>query len=166
MVKTERLILKPISESDEKVIYDLFTDSIVKKTYILPDFESYEQYSKYFQKLLNISNSSERYFWGIYLENSGELMGIINDTGLEKYEVAELGYALLPKYHNKGYATEALGGMIKYLKELGYKKIKTGAFEVNGASMRVMEKCKMTRNGETETYTYRGTEHNVIYYII
>ena len=42
MIKTERLIIKPIVSADEKVISELFTDNIVKKTYILPDFKDTE----------------------------------------------------------------------------------------------------------------------------
>lgn len=166
MIKTERLIIKPIVSADEKVISELFTDNIVKKTYILPDFKDTEHLHNYFLRILEISNGSDHHLYGIYIADSGELIGIINDTGFEKFEKIELGYALLPRYFNKGYATEALGALIVYMKELGYKSVVTGAFEENGASMRVMEKCGMKRIDVTEEYDYRGMTHKVLYYSI
>jgi len=166
MIKTQGLIIKPLVPEDEAVISELFTDEIVKKTYILPDFKDSEHLHKYFLRILDISNNSEHYLWGIYVEESGELVGIINDTDIDAYEKIELGYALLPRYHNKGYATQALGAMIGYLKGIGYKKIETGAFEENSASIRVMEKCGMTKSGMTGEYDYRGEKHKVIYYSI
>ena len=166
MVNTKRLILKVLSADDEKIISELFTDDIVKKTYMVPDFKDAEHLIKYFKRILEISQGSDHYLLGIYLKDSGELLGIINDTGLEKYESAELGYALLPRYHGKGYATEALGGMIEYLKGVGYKKIITGAFEDNIASIRVMEKNGMQRIEKTEKLQYRGIEHNIVYYSV
>ena len=120
---------------------ELFTDDTVKKTYLLPDFKDAEQLHNYFNRILALSNGNDRYLLGIYINNGTELVGIINDTGLERYESAEIGYALLPRYFNNGYATEAFGGMIKFLKEVGYKKVVAGAFEENKASIRVMEKC-------------------------
>lgn len=166
MIETQRLIIKPLLQEDEGVISELFTDEIVKKTYMLPDFRDSEHLHKYFLRILEISNGSEHYMLGIYLKETGELTGIINDTALEKYELAEVGYALLPRYHNMGYATEALSAMIGYLKEAGYKRIETGAFEDNLASARVMEKCGMKRIEKSEKIQYRGKEHNCIYYSI
>ena len=166
MIQTNRLLIKPLSIDDEGVISELFTDEIVKKTYMLPDFRDAEHLHSYFMRILAISEGSEHYMLGIYLKETGELTGIINDTVLEKYDLAELGYALLPRYHNKGYATEALSAMIGYLKNIGYKKIEAGAFEENLASTRVMEKSGMKRIEKTEKIQYRKKEHNCVYYSI
>lgn len=166
MIKTERLILKPLTSDDEKAVSELFTDDTVKKTYLLPDFKDAEHLHNYFNRILALSNGNDRYLLGIYINNGTELVGIINDTGLEKYESAEIGYALLPRYFNNGYATEAFGGMIKFLKDVGYKKVVAGAFEENKASIRVMEKCGLVPKNESEKLEYRGKEHTVIYYFI
>ncbi len=166
MINTERLVIKPLTAEDEKAISKLFTDNIVKKTYILPDFKDPEHLSRYFMRILEISNSKEHYLYGVYLKDSMELVGMINDTEIDGNESIELGYAYLPEHFGKGYATEALGGMINYLKGLGFRRVNAGAFEENPASMRVMEKCGMTRTGMTGSLQYRGVEHKVIYYSV
>ena len=166
MIETERLVLKPFSYEDERVLSELFCDSDVKKTYLLPDFKDEDHLSKYFKRICEMSNSGKYYLFGIYLKENGELLGIINDTERNEFESVEIGYALLPRYHNKGYATEAFCALIQYLKGLGYKRVEAGAFEENLASIRVMEKCGMTKMGRTENLQYRGKEHTVVYYSV
>ena len=80
MIKTERLILKPLTSDDEKAVSELFTDDTVKKTYLLPDFKDAEQLHNYFNRILALSNGNDRYLLGIYINNGTELVGIINDT--------------------------------------------------------------------------------------
>ena len=57
-----------------------------------------------------------------------------------------------------------LRGAIEYLHMHGFSKVLTAAFECNGASLRVMEKCGMTKILYTEEITYRGQTHRCIYY--
>ena len=78
----------------------------------------------------------------------------------------EIGFAFHPEYHNRGYATETLKAAIKILFDMGYSVIKTGAFEINLPSQRVMEKSGMTRLAATESIDYRGTTHKCVLYEI
>ena len=48
----------------------------------------------------------------------------------------------------------------------GFSAVKAGAFSENAASIRVMEKCGMTKTGETEQIEYRGKTHTCVYYAI
>ena len=81
----------------------------------------------------------------------------------ENYDI-EVGYALLPAYHNRGFATEALVGAIEYLRGCGFSRILAGAFAENAASLRVMEKAGMVRIDKTDAIDYRGHMHTCIYY--
>lgn len=47
-IKTERLELKQISDRDRDKVIELLTDSEVKKTYMIPDFETEAQAEKMF----------------------------------------------------------------------------------------------------------------------
>ena len=63
---------------------------------------------------------------------------------------------------NPGYATETLKAAIKTLFDMGYSTVKTGAFEINLPSQRVMEKAGMTKLSDTECIDYRGVRHKCI----
>lgn len=159
--QTEDLTVKPLTESDREAVIDLLTDDTVKRFYMVPDFASREEAGKLFARLLELSHCEDRYVSGIFRE--GNCIGILNDTQMIGTSI-ELGYAILPAYHNRGYGTQVLAGAIRYLFDLGFREVLTGAFEENGASIRVMVKCGMTELSRREEITYRGRNHNCVYY--
>ena len=163
ILSTEHLRLQPMTDDHRDDFIDLFTNQEVAKTYMVPDFKTREEFVRLFENIKGMSSSSQRFVYGICLED--RLIGLLNDVGIAD-GVIELGYLIHPSQKGKGYATEALGAAIKELFRLGFPAVKTGAFAENNASMRVMEKCGMTRTGELEQIPYRGKEHTCIYYQI
>ena len=162
-------MLKPFEEADKALAVDMFFDEKIKQTYMLPDFTSVEAAEKLFYRLKDLSEMEDRVVVGIYLvdsENESEvLIGFMNDV--EKIDDSiEMGYVIDSKYHNQGYMTEALQGMIKALLANGFKQVITGAFETNGASIRVMEKCGMIRQEKIDEIEYRGKLHRCVYYMM
>lgn len=162
-ITTRRLTLGPLSEGDRERVIDLFTDDMVKQTYILPDFETREAAIPLFHRVMTLSHAPDRFVWGIFLE--GAFIGLLNETEREENSI-ELGYALLPAYHNKGYCTEALVGAIGHLFERGFAAVTAAAFTDNPTSFRVMEKAGMEKTGKTEALEYRGKNHTCVYYEI
>ena len=52
--------------------------------------------------------------WDIRLRATGESIGDLGFKGLPEHGRPEIGYGLLPPYHGKGYATEALCAVRDY----------------------------------------------------
>ena len=161
--KTNRLEIKPISPDDKEAVLDLLTSETVGRTYMLPDYRSRREAEPLFQRLVALSADESRYVAGVYLD--GQFIGMMNDTEIKGKQV-EMGYAYLPDYYNRGYATEAFRGAISYLLNHGFESVVAGAFAENPASLRVMEKCGMTRQAYTDTLDYRGVTHTCIYYAV
>ena len=90
---------------------------------------------------------------------------LVNDTKICGKTI-EVGYALHPDYHGRGFATESLGAVIPYLFAEGFDQVLAGAFETNTASMRVMEKSGLSRTKMTSEIEYRGKTHKCVYYSI
>ena len=155
------MVLRAFGVEDQETMVRLFTDDIVKKTYMVPDFESEEAAIKLFERVRELSFLTNRFVRGVYVEDT--LIGIINDVGIEDGKV-EVGYALDPKYHNQGYGTKMLKMAIEYLIGKGFEEVQAGAFEENVASTRIMEKAGMKRIDYTEEIEYRGKMHHCIYY--
>ena len=161
-IRTKRLEIRTIRDEDKENVILLLTDDVVKQTYMVPDFESIETAEKLFKRLKDLSHSNDFYQAGIFLED--ELIGIANEVGREDGGI-ELGYAILPDFHNMGYGAELLKALIHYMFEEGFTKVVTGAFEENKPSIRVMEKCGMKRMDIREEIEYRGVVHSCIYYV-
>lgn len=159
--ETERLVLKPLSDSDRDNMIEILTNCEIKKTYMLPDFESEEQAKKLFLRIKEGSLSDKVYQVGIFLND--EVIGFANEVEREGDKI-ELGYVIHPKHHNKGYATEMLKAMIEEMFARGFLEVLAGAFEENPASMRVMEKSGMTKLEKVDEIEYRGAVHKCVYY--
>ena len=161
--KTNRLEIKEITLADREEVMDLLSNETVSKTYMLPEYKCREEAEPLFLRLVEMSQNPDRFVAGIYLD--GRFIGMMNETEIKEKQI-EMGYAYLPAYYNCGYATEAFRGAIAYLLDHGFETILAGAFEENPASLRVMEKCGMTRQTYTDTIDYRGATHTCIYYAI
>ena len=160
---TQRLEIKPISPEDKEAVLDLVTNAIVGKTYMFPAYQTREEALPLFLRLVALGKDDSRFVAGVYLEN--KFIGMMNDTEIKDGTI-EMGYAYLPDYYNRGYATEAFRGAIDYLFDRGFETVLAGAFEENPASLRVMAKCGMTRQEYTEEIDYRGATHTCIFYAI
>ena len=160
-IHTSRLCLRPFTQADADAVTDLLTHPDVGKTYMVPDFASREEAEPLFRRLLELSLGNDRFVYGIYY---GDVpVGMLNDVGVENGCV-ELGYAIHPAYWNRGFATEALEAAMDTLFRMGFHTVITGAFEENIPSIRVMEKCGMTRIAQNEDIEYRGSLHHCVYF--
>lgn len=154
-IRTERLVLRPYRAEDRERLVEMLRDPEITKTFMVPDYSDIGQYYALADKLIGFSRTEETAHleYGIDLDET--LIGMINDCGYDD-ESLEVGYAIDPAFWGKGYATEALKAVIGELREMGFRKVVAGFFEGNIASRRVMEKCGMRLNGNTDREEYRG----------
>ena len=162
-IQTKRLILKEITENDFSSLFALLTNEEVKKTYLVPDFKSEEDFLKMFRHLQNLSQNPDSHTAGIFL--NGILIGLFHKVEIYGDRV-EVGYAIHPTYKNQGYATEALQAGIEYFFEKGFTEVYAGAFKTNSASIRVMEKAGMKKTKMKASVDYRGETYPCVYYSI
>jgi len=160
-LQTDRLVIRPLTAEDHDNIIELLLDPVVGQTYMVPEFASREEAETLFFRLLDLSLTDGRYVAAI--TRQGCAIGIVNEVQTEGNSI-ELGYAILPRYHNCGYGTEMLRGAIAYFFAHGFDTVLAGAFEENAASLRIMEKSGMTRQEQTEEISYRGRTYRCINY--
>ena len=161
MLQTGRLILKGFDERDREAMVDLFFREEIKRTYMLPDFESREQAGKLFERMMVLSRSEDRFVYGIYWGQT--LVGFVNDCEIKEDSI-EIGYVIVPEYQGRGFATEAVQTCIKELFRMGFRHVIAGFFQENPASCRVMQKCGMRKLEQEEDMEYRGVLHHCLYY--
>ena len=162
-ITTNRLILRLYKESDREQVIWILRNGEISKTFMLPEFEDDAAAERLFRKILIYSHQEDHFERAICLED--RLIGFLNDVEI-KDGTAELGYVIHPDYQNRGYATEALTASIQELFRQGYSRIRTGHFEENPASRRVMEKSGMHPISRVDTIEYRGKLHKCLYFEI
>lgn len=136
-LKTERLIIRPIKESDLDDFYEYRSDPKVC------EFQGYqpilkESAKEYIRALqgLEFGNAGEWVQVGIELKSGGKMIG---DIGLkpEKHEprIVEFGISFSTKHQQKGFAKEALIKIFSYLFEEKNVHRIIGIMDVNNLRM-------------------------------
>ncbi|MBQ7844753.1 MAG: GNAT family N-acetyltransferase [Clostridia bacterium] len=160
-IHTPRLTLRPLSPTDEDALLALLRHPAVGETYMVPDLSDPQTAQRLFQRIMTLSHDDAHFVRAIDLQ--GHLIGLINDTEITG-PTMELGWAIHPDHHGRGYCTEAVTAALQALFAQGYTEITAGAFPTNLASLRVMQKCGMALLSKRETITYRGRSYNCIFY--
>lgn len=89
--------------------------------------------------------------WCCVLKDTDRLIGFCGLKYLDDLEEVDVGYRLLPEYWGKGLATEACAATLTYgFDEVGLSRIIALVLPENPASIRVLEKVGMTREGPLE----------------
>jgi len=88
--------------------------------------------------------------WYIVQVKPAVLVGSIGLSGRPDADgCVECGYALLPKYQRKGYATEAMGGLIDWaFSHPEVRRIRAHTYRNLPASIRVLEKNGLSHVGD------------------
>jgi [ribosomal protein S5]-alanine N-acetyltransferase len=147
-LQTERLILRrPISE-DAELIYARYSSDLEVTRYLSwPRHESAEQ-TRLFLRFSDLE--WERWPAGPYLIESRESGSLLGGTGLtfETPHEAATGYVLARDAWGKGYATEALAGLMSLSTQLALRRVYALCHLHHAASHRVLEKCGFLREHE------------------
>ncbi|MCR8656307.1 GNAT family N-acetyltransferase [Paenibacillus endoradicis] len=101
------------------------------------------------------AQTDQSYIFGIFLEETNELIGRIALTGIARgpFQNAYLGYYIDQKHNGKGYATAAVSLCVKYaFNEIGLHRIQAGIMPRNLSSIRVIEKAGFRYEGLAKAY--------------
>ena len=141
-LESKRLLLRAIKKEDAKSIFNNWASNPeVTKFLTWPTHKSLSATQAIVDEWVKAYKEEPKTFrFGIALKDSDELIGAIDVVGFND-DCPEIGYCLSRKYWNNGYMTEACQTFIKYLFDIGYKKITICAKDDNIASQRVIEKC-------------------------
>lgn len=145
-IETERLLLRPFSQSD---LYDLNEYASVEGVGEMAGWKHHETLEET-RSVLDGFISDDKTF-AIVLKESGKVIGSlgVEEYGMEEaltefydYKGREIGYALSKDHWGKGIMPEAAGAVIDYLfNVLDFDFLTCGYYEFNTQSKRVQEKC-------------------------
>ena len=161
IAETERLLIRESIAEDAEAFYELYQDEACRKYLERPPVEEcsnraqnikeYERYIVDYQK--GQYGFYEYGMWSVVEKESGRCVG---RAGVELQDVGKaggqtgasgemeklcLGYAMLPQFRHRGYATEACRAILAYCKECEYgEPVYVKIDEDNEASKRVAGK--------------------------
>jgi len=152
-LKTERLSLRPISESDFENVYNLQSLEETSKynTSKIPENLNETKITVENWILENNQENPKKFTFAIDLVAEEKFIGLIGiNLGKEHYKNAEIWFQFDYRFWNKGYATESLRKIIEFgFEDLKLHRIEAGCAVDNIGSFTVLEKVGMLREAHT-----------------
>ena len=150
-ITTERLIIRPLAESDAEDIFAYASDARVMESAGRKAFDSLAETRETVREWVE---EEERY--ALVLRETGRVIGHIAvepDSEEEREDTRELGFMLLPAYQHQGLMTEAVRAVVPALFARGIEYVWACCFRDNPASKRLIEKCGFVLQQEGEYYS-------------
>ncbi len=143
MLETDRLIIRPMNETDIDAVYEMRRDRDVMRFIREPVTNRAE--AENWVNLISSRWADERIgFCSLIEKQTGKFAGWCGLWQLKETDEIEVGYAIAREFWGKGYASESAEAFLEYgFKELNLEKIVAVARSENTASRRVMEKLGM-----------------------
>ena len=141
-IQTNRLVLPLIQWNDVDIIYALRSNAEVQKYIQREPYKTKQEAEVQVKKVSNLLASQEAITWIITLKSETKKIGSICFWNFSKdKKIAEVGYDLLPEYHNKGIMNEALQSVLYFgFNTLQLKKVEAFTSKHNKGSVVLLEK--------------------------
>ena len=144
LLESQRLLLKPILESQLNILHNIFIDPYVRRYLCNDRIFSRQQVEEMLLESQKLFNEQRFGLW--FLETKGE-QKIVGFAGLWYFfaeKQPQLVYALLPEAVKKGYATEASTRIVEYyFNDLGYQYLLASCDKPNLLSQKVAQRIGM-----------------------
>ncbi|MFC6095906.1 GNAT family N-acetyltransferase [Flavobacterium qiangtangense] len=151
--KSERLILRPVTEQDTAKIHLLNSNEEIAKFNTSEIPHSIEETKAILKNwiLENSKENTQRFTFAIELKSDAQLIGLIGiNIGKIKYKNAEVWFKFDTEFWGKGFATEALSEILNFgFNDLKLHRIEAGCAVENIGSIKVLEKVGMLREAHT-----------------
>lgn len=154
ILENDRLILRPIRETDVEDIFEVFSDSLVMKYYDILPFKDLKRAVEQVDLFINSQKEHKMVRWGIEFKENRKLIGTCGFHCInEECKKAEVGYELSRVYWNKGIMTDALQLIMKFIfSQTDVNRIEAFVEIPNIASQKLLEKIGFTKEGILRSY--------------
>ncbi|TCP70371.1 GNAT family N-acetyltransferase [Baia soyae] len=158
--RTDRLILRRFSTGDIEPFHLYRSNPEVATFQSWEDYQYHEAQVFVNQQIQNHPNQPGSWFqFAVALSGTNQLIGdCALHTPLVEPRIVEIGFTLSPEYQGNGYATEAVGALLRYVfHSLGKHKVIAFSDVRNSKSIAVLERVGMRREGHLlQNYMSKG----------
>jgi RimJ/RimL family protein N-acetyltransferase len=153
ILKTERLILRPITLLDLDYIHELHSLKETDEYNTLGIPADIEETKLLLEKWVFENNKAlpTNFSFVVGLNTGNQSIGLIGiNLGKVKYKNAEVWFKFHNDHWNKGYGTESLNEILRFgFNDLNLHRIEAGCAVGNIGSIKVLEKAGMIREAHT-----------------
>ena len=166
ILKTQRLILRPLSESDANEIFTLRSDEKINRYVDRQQSKTLDEALDFIKIISTKTQESNLKYWAITIKGHDTLIGTIclfdESQDLKK---CEIGFELLNEFQGQGIMVEAANSVIEYgLQTLGFDAIKAHTHKENQKSIALLHKLnfnltRLTLDSEPNLVVFLRTKN-------
>ena len=154
IVETERLLLRPIEESDASEIYEYYQDPAVTRYLTFPPHPSIDDTLRVIRAFyLSYERQGVPQTWVMVHKEHDKVIGNLNIHTIDG-DIGEIGYVLHPSYWNQGLMKEALQELVYVaFHYTGLRRIEAKVAVEHEKSAALLTKCHFKKEGILRNYT-------------
>ena len=137
---TQRLILRPLTESDAMDLFGARGDAEVMEFWDGPPDATRSETIAIVDILLSEVLSGAARYWTIRLGHDGSFAGVCDLSEIRNGESADIGFMLLRSCWGLGFGNEVVGRLLEFAKSLGLKLVTARIHAGNTRSERLLLK--------------------------
>jgi RimJ/RimL family protein N-acetyltransferase len=170
-IHTERLLLRPFQAGDLEALHAIHSDPEVVR-YLRQDVRTMDEVRMLLERRVRggaLTREGDGLAAAVIRADTGALIGDVSLHWASRVDrQGELGFVFHPSVHRRGYATEASRPILDFaFGELGLHRVSATAEERNLASIRVLEKLGLRREGHMiENEWIKGEWQSEVLYAI
>lgn len=158
-LKSDRLLLKKLTQDYMKEVYDHFHDEQVNQYVDFEPTQTLEDAKEIIDWGLNLYHNTKGILWGIFRRDEDIFIGQINyvlradQNFTGKIHRAEIGFDLTPAFWGKGYMSEAIKLSNEYIfNEMEINRIEAIVHPLNTRARRTLERTGFKKEGILREY--------------
>jgi RimJ/RimL family protein N-acetyltransferase len=148
-LRTERLTLRPIDESDADDLFAIFSDARVTRYLTHPAWTDIGSAHELVERTVAAVNADKYVYLGVERTSDGRLIGecLLFNLMLQSRR-AEVGYTLAHEAWGKGYINETLIALLEFgFTQLELNRVEADIDPRNAASAKTLERLGFRREG-------------------
>jgi RimJ/RimL family protein N-acetyltransferase len=158
VLRTDRLILRQVNESDGAGLFDIFTDDEVTEYYAWDAFTSVEQGHELAARTAEQFRRHEAIRWGLLAAGSSRIIGTCGYTRWsQENRFAVLGYDLARRYWHRGLMSEAVTEVLRTgFGQMALHRVEATVMAGNTASAALLDRAGFAREGVLRERALKG----------
>jgi ribosomal-protein-alanine N-acetyltransferase len=157
---TDRLILRRITVEDRQDFFEIRSNKELMTALDKEPFQNLDELTSFLQKIDNGLDSNTDIAWAVCLKEDNKMIGHVGYHRIDFVNHrAEIGYALLPKFQNRGLGSEALQAILNIaFNQFNFHSIEADVNPANSPSIKLITKMGFIKEAHfRENYFFRNT---------
>lgn len=164
-LETDRLILKPISESLREFVFRGLSDPEIRHNMKMPVVNTPEIQEDWWQRFMNWRARGEAAQWCAFFKDNQEYAGLFTLKEIDQHHFrGEIGYSVMQSFWGNGVGTEGARRLMEYaFEEIGLHTLFAVILTANIRSQGIVKRLGFTLEANLrDIHFYRGEFYDLL----